>query len=85
MHYSLRTFEQSEVAQRRLRVIEFYERYGERATKDAFGVDRNLISRWRKRLRAGGGRLAALVSYSTRPFHLRHSPVPLEIIEFLSG
>ena len=83
MHYSLRTFEQSEVAQRRLRIIEFYERYGERATKDAFGVDRKLISRWRQRLRASGGRLAALVPYSTRPFHLRHSPVPLEIVEFI--
>ena len=48
-------FERSEVAKQRLRIIEFYKRYGERATKEAFGVDRRLVSRWRRRLADAGG------------------------------
>lgn len=50
MLYSLRNFDQSEVAQQRVKIINFYHRYGEKATKEAFGADRKVISRWRQRL-----------------------------------
>lgn len=36
---SLRKFSQSEIACERLRIIHFSERFGERATKEAFRVD----------------------------------------------
>ncbi len=45
---SLRRFSGSEVAKERLRIIKFYEKWGEKATKEAFAVDRKLISKWRK-------------------------------------
>jgi hypothetical protein len=57
---SLRKFEGSEVAEQRMKIIKFYEQYGEKATKEAFGADRKVISRWRKRLKDGGGRLSVL-------------------------
>ncbi|BCB96663.1 hypothetical protein JZK55_15850 [Dissulfurispira thermophila] len=60
---SLRRFLENEVAQQRLKIIKFYEKYGEEATKEAFGVDRKLISKWRKRLKENGGRLEALVPH----------------------
>ena len=83
MLYSLRVFEGSEVAQQRMKIIKFYERYGESATKEAFGADRKLISRWRKRLRENGGRLESLIPHSTRPHRVRRSEVGFEIINFI--
>lgn len=92
MNNSLRRFEGrryyqrpegSEVAAQRIKIIKFYERYGEKATIEAFGADRKVINRWRKRLRDMGGRLIALVPLSTRPKRVRRSTIPLEIIEFL--
>lgn len=54
---SLRKFTRSEVAQEQLRIIEFYKQYGEQATKEAFGANRKVISRWRKKLRRHEGAL----------------------------
>lgn len=39
----------------------FYNTHGEIATKEAFGVDRKVISRWKKRLTGSGGKLVSLV------------------------
>lgn len=80
---SLRRFDRSEVAQQRLRIIEFYNRYGELATKEAFGADRKVISRWRKRLQQSRGALEGLVPQSTRPNRSRTMTVSTEIIEFI--
>jgi len=41
---SLRRYSQSEVAQQRMKIIKFYQQYGEEATKEAFGADRKVIS-----------------------------------------
>ncbi len=60
---SLRRFSKDEVAQQRLKIIKFYERHGEQATKEAFAVDRRLISKWRKRLKENGGRLEVLIPH----------------------
>jgi len=67
MLLSLRRFSEDEVAQERLKMIKFYEKHGEQATKEAFGADRKVISRWRQRLAKAQGKLSALVPYSTRP------------------
>ncbi len=40
-----------EVIQERLRIIEFFDKYGQDATKEAFGVARSTIYLWKKRLR----------------------------------
>ena len=61
MLYSLRRFERSEIAQQRMKIIKFYEGYGEKATREAFGADRKLISSWRRRLKDSRGELSSLV------------------------
>lgn len=43
MLHSLRRFSRDEVARERHRILRFYDTYGEKATKEAFGVDRKLI------------------------------------------
>lgn len=83
MLYSLRKFREDEIAQERMRIIKFYEEYGEKATKEAFGADRKVINRWQKRLKENGGTLSSLVPSSTRPHRVRHSTVSQEIINFI--
>jgi hypothetical protein len=83
MLHSLKVFGKSEAAIQRMKVIKFYEKYGEQATKEAFGADRKVVSRWRKRLSENGGSIAALAPKSTRPSKVRRSEVPIKIIEFI--
>ena len=83
MLVSLRRFGQSELAQRHLEIIQFYEQWGEAATKQAYGADRKVISRWRQRLKKGGGHLQALLPRSTRPHHVRRSAIPPEVVQFI--
>lgn len=80
---SLRKFTRSEVAQERLRIIEFYKQYGEQASKEAFGADRKVVSRWRKKLCQYGGALEGLVPESTRPKRSRTMTVATEIVQFI--
>ena len=68
---SLRRFDESEIARQRLKIIKFYQRYGEEATKEAFEVDRKLIYVWRKRLKQGEGKLSSLIPFSTKPKRTR--------------
>jgi ribosomal protein L31E len=76
-------FSKDEVAQQRMKIIKFYEEYGERATKEAFGADRKVISRWKQRLKDSGGSLTALIPHSTRPRKIRRSNMPHEIVDFI--
>jgi transposase len=83
MNNNFRKFDRSKVAKHRMKIIMFYEKYGERATTKAFGADRKVINRWKKRLKDMGGKLIALVPLSTRPKRVRRSTIPAEVIEFI--
>ena len=83
MLYSLRKFSRSEVAQERHKILIFYKKYGEKATKEAFGADRKLIHVWKKRLARQGNQLMALVPSSTRPRRVRKMTTEPRIIEFI--
>lgn len=80
---SLRRFNRSEAAQKRMNMIVFYDEFGETATLQAFGADRRVISRWKKRLKQSGGKLASLVPQSTRPKTVRIPQTHIKIIEFI--
>ena len=41
---SLRSYQSSDIAPERMRMIRFYKQYGEEATKEAFGADRKVIN-----------------------------------------
>lgn len=81
---SMRRFSQSEVAQERLKIINYYSRYGERATKEAFGVGRKTIFVWRKKLDSSQGKITSLVPSSTRPIKVRQMTVSPKVFEFIS-
>lgn len=81
---SLRRFSRDEVAQERLKIILFYHRYGEKATQEAFGVDRKLLYIWRKRFNLSQRRLSSLIPTSTRPKQVRASNIDIRIISYIS-
>ncbi|MBU1126882.1 DDE-type integrase/transposase/recombinase, partial [Patescibacteria group bacterium] len=56
-----------EVAQERLKILEFYKMYGERAVIKAFGIKRNTVFVWKKRLKESRNSLASLIPTSTVP------------------
>jgi hypothetical protein len=82
---SLRRFDANEVAKKRMEILSFYVLYGEVATKQAFGVDRKVISRWKKRLSMSGGQLISLVPISTKPTKLRIPTTRPEIVGYIKS
>ena len=84
MIYHLRKFDISEIAQEKLKIINFYRQYGEKATKQAFGIDRKVISRWQQRLNKSQGRISGLVPLSTRPVNTRMPTTNPLIINWVS-
>lgn len=71
MAKNLLIFGENDQAQQRKYVMDFYERFGEEATKKAFSVDRKLVYVWRKRLTNAQGVLASLKPFTTKPKTLR--------------
>ncbi|MFH1857821.1 MAG: integrase core domain-containing protein [Candidatus Omnitrophota bacterium] len=85
MLQSIRGYSISEIAARRLKIIRFYESYGEAASKEAFGADRRLIHQWKKRLDENRGRLESLIPLSTRPHRTRKAGYPLVLVDFIKN
>ena len=81
----LRRFDSSVVAQERLKIIKFYATYGERATKEAFGVDRKALYVWKKRFKSSKGNVSSLIPYSTAPKRVRSIQVDIRVLSFLKS
>lgn len=52
---------------RRLKIINFYDRYGINATKEAYGLSKSTIYLWKKKVREVDGDIRALASQSKAP------------------
>lgn len=82
---SLRKFSASEVAQERLKIIEFYDEHGETETKRYFKVNRKTINVWKRKMEHSGQRLESLIPQSTRPKQVRRMTTDPRIVSFLRG
>jgi predicted DNA-binding transcriptional regulator YafY len=51
-------------AHRRLEILRFFDKHGLAATRDAFGVSRRTLYRWKATLKAQGGNPASLAAKS---------------------
>lgn len=80
---SLRSYSLSKVAQKKMEIITFYDEFGEKAAVSAFGADRKVVSRWKKRLTENKGRLESLIPYSTKPKTVRRVSYSQEIVDFI--
>ncbi|MGB9637319.1 MAG: hypothetical protein ACPLY7_00795 [Microgenomates group bacterium] len=54
-----------EVSQK-IKIVTFFDLYGLKITKDAFGVGRSPIYLWKKKIRQGAGSLSGLINKSSR-------------------
>ncbi len=80
---SLKRFSRDEVAQERLRIIEFYDEYGERATKKAFRVGRNTLWVWKQRLKNNKNKLSSLIPDSTTPKSKRQMQTHPKVLSYI--
>ena len=51
----------------RIHVIEFFQRFGKEATKQAFKMSKSTVCAWKKKLADSGGRLSSLAPLSKAP------------------
>ena len=65
-----------EAAKERARILTFWEKHGDEATREAFQVSRATLFRWQKALWEGGGKLEALNKRSTVPARKRTKDRP---------
>lgn len=80
---SLRKFSVDEVAQERLKIIEFYDTHGEAETLKYFQVNRKTLHVWKKKLAQSGQKLESLVAHSTRPKHVCRMTTDSRVVQFI--
>ncbi len=78
-------FSKSQMAETRLKIIEFHGKYGTRATVEAFEISKPTIYRWKKTLKDNLGRLESLVPASRSPKRKRVMNTNFKIIEFIKS
>lgn len=79
----LRHMRNKQEVDRRVKALSFWEKYGEVATLDAFGIPRRTLYRWRAALAQRQGHLDALDPKSTAPKRRRRRVVLPEIESFI--
>lgn len=70
-------------AQRRARIITFWQKHGFEAVHEAFSVSRATLFRWQRALKEAGGRLEALNKTSTAPRRRRQRVISPAIEDFI--
>lgn len=73
----------TEQAKERCRILAFWEKYGDLATKEAFKVSRATLFRWQKKLKEKEGQLEGLNKKSTTPKNKRKRVIPNEVRDFI--
>lgn len=80
---SLRRFARDEVAQERLRIIGFYDLHGEKTTREAFGIGRDTIWIWKKRLKDNHNSISSLIPTPTTPKTKRTMLVHPRVVSYI--
>jgi len=70
-------------AEERLRILIFWKKHGDEATKEAYGAARSTLFRWQKELKQGGGKVESLVPKSTAPKHKRTRVIPKPVEDLI--
>lgn len=70
-------------AEERLKILIFWRKHGDEATKEAYGAARSTLFKWQKELKAGGGKLEALVPKSTAPKRKRTRVIPKPVEDLI--
>lgn len=84
LHNSLK-FESSSPAQFKLHAIEYSDKYGVKATLDAFKVKRSTFFYWKKKYKDSDKRLVSLIPKSTRPKSVRKMETDWRLVAFIKA
>jgi transposase len=79
----LKEHPQQEIIEKRLKIIKFFNTYGEKATKDAFNVARSTVYLWKKKLKEAKGRITALAPLSKAPIKKRQRKIDPLLVKFI--
>lgn len=71
------------IIEQRVKILTFYDDYGEQATAQAFGVSRSTVFNWKQKLKANQGRLTSLAPGNRAPHHRRSRSVDKRITDFV--
>lgn len=74
-----------EEIKRRIKILAFFDSYGQAATKEAFGVSRSTVFGWKKLLRESGGKLVSLAPGSRAPKNKRVRATHVAIVQFIAN
>lgn len=66
----------TEKAKKRIRILAFWEKHGNMAATEAFGISLRTLFRWQAALLSSGGKLESLNARSTAPVRRRRRIVP---------
>lgn len=80
---SILEFSHSDAAEFRLKVIEFHDKYGMKATKDAFNVTKPTLYRWKKKFITSQKSLVSLIPQSKTPINKRRMMTDPKILTFI--
>lgn len=80
---SIARFSSSDTAKFRQGVIEFHKKYGTQATKDAFGVSKATIYRWRGKYLKEKKESTSLIPISRKPKRVREMQTDYRIVSFI--
>ncbi|MBW6440478.1 helix-turn-helix domain-containing protein, partial [Patescibacteria group bacterium] len=67
-------------AKQRLKIINFWKKYGLRATTDAYGAKRSTLYNWQKIYQESGNKLESLNPKSQAPINRRKRVIDYRII-----
>ena len=70
-------------AEKRAKIISYFDKWGLQATIEAFGVKKSSIYRWKKLLKKSAGRLDSLNNSSRAPVRKRQPQVEAKIVQFI--
>lgn len=73
----------TEAAKKRVKILEFWKRYGLKATKEAYGTSKRTLCRWKAALNKANGKLEALNRGTTVPKTKRRRLWDARILEEL--
>jgi len=71
------------VIERRVKIINFYNRFGADATKEAYDVGRSTVYSWKQKLNNSQGKLESLAPVSKAPHKRRKRTVDRRITDFI--
>jgi len=81
----LHTITHNEIVQKRIEIVNFLEKYGKEATKEAFGYSKTEVYRWRKLYKDSKYNPEVLLPMSKRPHRTRRMLVDERILDFIKN